>query len=49
LQSAHAYISLPFLGVEEFEEKEIVADGSNKKQNIFSNNNLNSKYFRKWS
>jgi UDP-N-acetylmuramyl pentapeptide phosphotransferase/UDP-N-acetylglucosamine-1-phosphate transferase len=37
---------LPFLGVfEEFEEKEIVADGSNKKQNIFSNNNLNSKVF----
>jgi UDP-N-acetylmuramyl pentapeptide phosphotransferase/UDP-N-acetylglucosamine-1-phosphate transferase len=37
---------LPFLGVfEEFEEKEIVANGSNKKQNIFSNNNLNSKVF----
>jgi len=37
---------LPFLGVfEEFKEKEIVADGSNKKQNIFSNNNLNSKVF----
>ena len=37
---------LPFLGVfEEFEAKEIVADGSNKKQNIFSNNNLNSKVF----
>lgn len=35
---------LPFLGVfEEFKEKEIVAESTNTKRNVFSNNNLNYK------